>query len=133
MSGKDLSNLMENGKISLIFSPEIENQMVSDKIFTKFINIVEGGLKEFIYLNNIHKITHNFYFKKDWEIPDQKNLILSLDFKELPTTQEKIELWNDITLFIQEKIIELIEISRSEEKNKFENLKYQFFIYVEPL
>jgi len=133
MSGKDLSNLMDNGKISLIFSPEIENQMVSDKIFTKFINIVEGGLKEFIYLNNIHKITHNFYFKKDWEIPDQNNLILSLDFKELSTTQEKIDLLSEITQFVGDKIEKLIENSFNKEKEKFRNQEYQFFIYVEPL
>ncbi len=133
MSGKDLSNLMDKGKISLIFSPEIENHMISDKIFTRFINNVESALKEFVFLNNIHKITYNFYFKKDWEIPDQKNLILSLDFKELSTTQEKIDLLSKITLFVQEKIIELIEISSGKEKKKFENLEYQFFLYVEPL
>lgn len=133
MSGKDLSNLMEKGKISLIFSPEIENQMVSDKIFTKFINIVESGLKEFIYLNNFHKITHNFYFKKDWEIPDQKNLILSLDFKELSTTQEKIDLLSEITQFVGDKIEKLIEKSSNKEKERFRNQDYQFFIYVEPL
>lgn len=133
MRGKDLSNLMEKAKISLIFSPEIENKMISDKNFTKFINIIEGGLKEFINLNKNLNITHKFYFKKDWEIPDQNNLILSLDFKELSTTQEKIDLLSEITQFVGDKIEKLIEKSSNKEKEKFRNQDYQFFIYVEPL
>lgn len=116
---------------SITASPEIMEKLTLDEIFYEFISIITEGLEDFISKFDI-KIDYEFYFRKDWEIFNQKNLILFIDFLEIRDFKEKIEKSNEITLFIEKKIITLIQKASQDKKEKFEELRYTFFTSIIP-
>ena len=117
---------------SITASTEIMEKLTIDEVFREFVSIITEGLEEFISKFDI-KIDYEFYFRKDWEIQNQENLILFIDFLEIPDFKEKIEKSNEITLFIEEKIIKLIHKTSQGKKEKLEELRYTFFTSIMPI
>ncbi len=116
-------------RFSLKFSEEVENLIIHDSIFRKFISQVERGLNEFFDQENL--IFENIiFFEEDWEIPDYAKLVLSLNFKGI-TFEREMLLWKMINDIIYYRIKSMILISSEEDVKRIKELKKAFFIKLE--
>ncbi|MFW9878843.1 MAG: hypothetical protein ACFFG0_37665 [Candidatus Thorarchaeota archaeon] len=116
-------------RLSLQFSEKVENFIIHDTIFRKFIREVEKSLNEFIEYEQ-ETLESRIFFEEDWEIPDYEKLVLSLNFKGIPFEQE-MSLWKKINTITYEKIKSLILTSSKEHTGKIKELKRKFFIKLE--
>ncbi len=116
-------------KLNLKFSVDVENMMIRDLTFRKFISEIERSLNEFIKLNNV-KLDNRISFEEDWEIPDYKKLVLSLNFKGISFKQE-MSLWKMINSITYERIKSVISHSTKEQIRRIKDLKKSFFIKLE--
>lgn len=116
-------------KLNLKFSREVEALIIRDLTFRKFISEIERSLNEFIELENV-RLENGIFFEEDWEIPDYKKLVLSLNFKGIPFKQE-MSLWKMINTITYEKIKSMIPYSSEEQIRRIKELKKSFFIKLE--
>ena len=103
--------------------------MIRDSTFRKFISEIERSLNEFINLENV-RLENRIFFEEDWEIPDYKKLVLSLNFKGIPFKQE-MSIWKKINTITYERIKSMIPYSSEEQVKKIKELKKIFFIKLE--
>lgn len=115
--------------IPLKFSNEVEKLIIRDSTFRKFISEIERSLNEFINLENV-RLDIRIFFEEDWEIPDYKKLVLSLNFKGIPFKQE-MTFWKKINTITYERIKSIIPYSSEEQVKKIKELKKNFFIKLE--
>ena len=113
-------------RLDLNFSIEVENLIIHDSLFRKFISQIEKGLNEFIELNNI-KFENKIFLEEDWEIPDCKKLILSINFKRIHFEQE-MKSWKIISDLIHKGINLMISYSSDKNIAKLKELNKKFFI-----
>jgi len=124
-----LQSDMTSKRFSLKFSEEVENLIIYNSIFRKFISQVEIGLNDFFEQENLI-FENNIFFEEDWEIPDYKKLVLSLNFKGISFEQE-ILLWKMINDIIYYRINSMILANSEEDTKKIKELKKEFFIKLE--
>ena len=116
-------------RFSLKFSKEVEVSIINDSIFRKFISQVEKGLNDFFNQENI-VFNNILFFEEDWEIPDYKKLVLSLNFKGISFKQELI-LWKKVTDLVYNRIKFTILNSSNEKAKDLKELKKKIFIKLE--
>lgn len=116
-------------RLDLQFSKKVENLIIHDSIFRKFISEIERGLNEFIELEYV-KLENRIFFEEDWEIPDYEKLVLSLNFKGIPFKREML-LWKMINTMVYERIKHMILYSSEEKVRRIKELKKKFFIKLE--
>ncbi len=115
--------------MNLKFSTKVEKEMMRDLTFRKFISEIERSLNKFINLKNV-KLENQIFFEEDWEIPDYKKLVLSLNFKGILFKQE-MSLWKMINSITYERIKSMISHSSEEQIRRIKDLKKNFFIKLE--
>lgn len=116
-------------RLDLQFSKKVENLIIHDSIFRKFISEIERSINEFIELEHV-KLENKIFFEEDWEIPDYEKLVLSLNFKEIPFKRE-MSLWKMINTMTYERIKSMILTSSEEKARRIKELKKRFFIKLE--
>lgn len=116
-------------KLDLQFSKKIENLIIHDSIFGRFISEIERNLNEFSKHEHV-KLENKIFFEEDWEIPDYEKLILSLNFKGIPFKREML-LWKMINTMVYERIKHMILYSSEEKVRRIKELKKKFFIKLE--
>jgi len=116
-------------KLDLQFSKKVENLIIHDSIFGRFISEIERNLNEFIKHEHM-KLENKIFFEEDWEIPDYEKLILSLNFKGIPFKREML-LWKMINTMVYERIKHIILYSSEEKVRRIKELKKKFFIKLE--
>jgi len=116
-------------KLNLLFSTKVENLIIHDSIFRKFICEIERSLNEFIELEHV-KLENRIFFEEDWEIPDYEKLVLSLNFKGIPFKREML-LWKMLNTRAYERIKSMILYSSGEQLRRIKELKKKFFIKLE--
>jgi len=116
-------------KLNLKFSIEVENLIMRDLTFRKFISEIERSLNEFIKLENVG-LENRIFFEEDWEIPNYKKLVLSLNFKGIPFKLE-MSLWKMINSITYKRIKSMIPYSSEEQIRRIKDLKKKFFIKLE--
>lgn len=116
-------------RLSLKFSEEVENLIILDSTFRKFISQVERGLNEFFEQENLI-FENNIFFEEDWEIPNYEKLVLSLSFKGIAFEREML-MWKRINDIIYYRIKSMILISSEEYAKRIKKLKKAFFIKLE--
>ncbi len=116
-------------KLDLQFSKKVENLIIHDTIFRKFIIELERSLNQFIELKH-PKLENRIFFEEDWEIPDYEKLILSLNFKGIPFKQEML-MWKMINTLVYERIKSMILYNSNEKGRRIKELKKNFFIKLE--
>ena len=115
--------------IPLEFSNEVENSIIRDSTFRKFINEIERSLNEFLEFINV-RWKNKIFFEEDWEIPDYKKLVLNLNFKDIPFKQQ-MSLWKAINTKTYDRIKSMIIYSSEQQVRMIKNLKSNFFIEIE--
>lgn len=116
-------------KISLEFGKEVENLIIRDLTFRKFILEIEKSLNEFSLYENV-RFESKIFFEEDWEISDYKKLTLLLNFKGV-SFKQKMSLWKSIINVSYRRIDSLISYSTEELINKFQQLRKDFFVKLE--
>ncbi len=115
--------------IPLEFSNEVENLIIQDSTFRKFINKIERSLNEFLEVINV-RLENKIFFEEDWEIPNYKKLILSLNFKGIPFKQE-MPLWKAINTITYNRIKSMMLHTSEQQARRIKTLKRNFFIKLE--
>lgn len=113
-------------KLDLQFSRRIENLIIHDSIFRRFISEIEISLNQIIEYEYV-KLENKIYFEEDWEIRDYEKLILSLNFKEISFKREML-LWKMINNIVYNRIKSLILYSSGKKVKRIKELKKKFFI-----
>ncbi len=113
-------------RLLLQFSNKVENLIVHNSIFRKFISQIERSLNDFIEQEKV-SLENTILFEGDWEIPDYEKLVLYLNFQGIPFNQEMF-LWKKINTLIYGRIKSMILISSEESARKIKELKRNFFI-----
>ncbi len=96
----DINEILKNTpKIS--FGLDIKEEMFKNTSFRKFISEIENGLFSF---NEEFKFSFSvkLYYQKDWEVDYLRNIILLINFYDIPFKQE-LELWKDLSFFIRKR------------------------------
>ena len=65
--------------IPLEFSNEVEDLIIQNSTFRKFIKEIERSLNEFLEFINV-RWENKIFFEENWELPDYKKLVLNLNF-----------------------------------------------------
>jgi len=115
--------------IPLEFSNEVENLIIRDSTFRKFINKIERSLNEFLEFENV-RLENKIFFEEDWEFPKNKKLVLNLNFKDIPFKQQ-MSLWKAINTITYDRIKSMILYSSEQQVRRIKNLKRNFFIEIE--
>ena len=115
--------------LNLVFGKEVENLIMRELTFRKFIIEIERSLNEFIKRENV-RLENKIFFEEDWEIPDYTKLVLSLNFKGIPFKQ-KMSLWKMINTITYGRIKSMISNSSEDHINRFLELRKFFFIKLE--
>lgn len=115
--------------IPLEFSNEVENSIIRDSTFRKFINEIERGLNEFLEFINV-RWENKIFFEEDWELPDYKKLVLNLNFKDIPFKQQ-MSLWKAINARTYDRIKSMVLYSSEQQVRRIKKLKRDFFIELE--
>jgi len=116
-------------KFLLQFSERVENLIIYNSIFRKFISGIERGLNEFFKHEKI-SFENKVFLEEDWEIPNLEKLVLSLKIKGISFKQE-MNLWKRINDVIYERIKSEIINSSEENAAKLKELKKKFYIKLE--
>ena len=114
--------------IPLVFSNEVENSIIRDLTFRKFINEIERSLNEFLEFINV-RWENKIFFEEDWELPDYKKLVLNLNFKDIPFKQQML-LWKAINKRTYDRIKSMILYSSEQQVRRIKKLKRNFFIEI---
>lgn len=115
--------------IPLEFSNEVENLIIQDSTFRKFINEIERSLNEFLEFINM-RWENKIFFEEVWELHDYKKLVLNLNFKDIPFKQQ-MSLWKAINTITYDRIKSMILYSSEQQVRRIKKLKRNFFIELE--
>lgn len=115
--------------IPLEFSNEVEDLIIQDSTFRKFINEIERSLNEFLEFINV-RWENKIFFEEDWELPNYKKLVLNLNFKDIPFNQQ-MSLWKEINTKTYDRIKSMILYSSKQQVRRIQKLKKFFFIKLE--
>jgi len=126
---KNLLDFTHIDIIPLEFSNEVENSIIRDSIFRKFINEIERSLNEFLEFINV-RWENKIFFEEDWELPNYKKLVLNLNFKDIPFNQQ-MSLWKEINTKTYDRIKSMILYSSKQQVRRIQKLKKNFFIKLE--
>lgn len=113
-------------RLSLQFSDEVENLIIYNSLFRRFISQIEKSLNIFIKYEKM-SMKNTIFFEEDWEIPNYEKLVLSLDFLGIPFNKEMI-LWKEINHLVYGRIESMILNSSEEDTRRIKVLKRKFFI-----
>ncbi len=86
----------------MILAQELEKNIVSDDMFSKFVDIIEESLLKFVKIKNL-VISSNLNLEKDFEIPNLRKIVLSVKIAKL-AIHEKLEIWDQLDDFIRTEI-----------------------------
>ncbi len=89
-------------KRDVILAQELEKNIVSDDILSKFVDVIEESLSKFVKIKNL-VIYSNLNLEKDFEIPDFHKIVLSVKIAKL-AIHEKLEIWDQLDDFIRTEI-----------------------------
>ncbi len=112
--------------LNLKFSKEIEDLIIQDVVFRRFISEIEIGLNVFLDQLSV-KLTNLIFLEEDWEIPNYNKIVLSLNFQDISFEQEML-LWKKINTIIYERIKHLISYSSEWQIQRIKALKKKVFI-----
>ncbi len=113
--------------ISLQFSNRVENLIIHNSLFRRFITQIEKGLNKFIEYEKV-SLKNTIFFEEDWEIPNYEKLVLSLDFQGIPFDREMV-MWKKMNDLVYGGFNLMILSSPSEEDaRRIRELKRKFFI-----
>jgi len=113
--------------ISLQFSNRVENLIIHNPLFRRFITQIEKGLNKFIEYEKL-SLKNTIFFEEDWEIPNFEKLVLSLDFQGIPFDREMV-MWKKMNDLVYGGFNLMILSSPSEEDaRRIRELKRKFFI-----
>jgi hypothetical protein len=115
--------------IPLEFSNEVENLIIRDSTFRKFINEIERSLNKFLEFENV-RLENKIFFEEDWELPNYKKLVLNLNFKDILFKQQ-MSLWKVINTITYNRIKSMILYSSEQQVRRIKKLKKNFFIKLE--
>ncbi len=114
--------------IPLEFSNEVEDLIIQNSTFRKFIKEIERSLNEFLEFINV-RWENKIFFEENWELPDYKKLVLNLNFKDIPFKQQ-MSLWKAINARTYDRIKSMILYSSEQQVRRIKKLKRNFFIEI---
>lgn len=115
-------------KKNITFTEEIQNKIIADEEFKKFIESIELALNS-EQIKDLD-IQGEMSFKRDFEIPESKKIILSLNIKN-KSKIDKLELWDQIEQIIRSEIQEQIDNLPENVKEDISKLNSNFYTNVD--
>lgn len=113
--------------LSLKFSNRVEDLIIHNSLFRRFITQIEKGLNKFIEYEKVN-LKNTVFFEEDWEIPNYEKLVLSLDFQGMSFDRE-MKMWKKMNNLVYGGFNQLILSSPSvKDAGRIRELKRKFFI-----